>query len=270
MPLHPRAMKHRRLVAAWAAALLVLAPAGRGLRAPQQQGPAGEDDGPLPAGGLEHVKDMIRHMLEQKTSDLTDSVSRKEFCSSETAEAKSQLKQLQLRLEKRSADRDRLEAELAELSDSTADMHADVADAQKAAAKEMEVRSKEHDKYLEEKRQYEHSAPGVGREARLKAETSEASSDLAFRRRQQEALELVKTKTEAAKRNGAVILTKRSELADADRDRRDLEEQVANVKEVLAQLDRQCIVRPEPYVERKRRRKAEIESLKDAYTILGG
>mmetsp|Transcript_131400 Transcript_131400/g.319323 ORF Transcript_131400/g.319323 Transcript_131400/m.319323 type:complete len:219 (+) Transcript_131400:3-659(+) len=218
---------------------------------------------------------MIRHMIEQKTSDLTDSVGRKEFCDSELTKAKSQMKSLTLRLEKQTADRDKLEAELGALADSTAELRAEAAEARKAAEDDAEVRRRENAAYMEEKRRYERAAPAPGDRdaasaARLAAETEEAGRDLAFRRRQREARELAEARAREAGSGEAAARRGRLELAEAETDKRDLEEQVANTKEYLAQIERQCIVHPEPFEERKRRRTASIASLKDAYAILGG
>jgi len=241
----------------------------------QEAVPAPGDGTERPVG-LDHVKKMIRRMIDQRTLDLSESVSRKEFCSSELPKAKAKLAGLRLRLERRTADRDELEAQIAELGDSTSELQAAVAEARRAMAHEADVRSREREAFEEEGRALPPShavgadVGATAQDGRLQAATAEASRDLAFRRRQQEGLGLIRQKTEAAQHNQAAMLKKRSELSNANRDKQELEERLASAESYEAQIERQCLVRPEPQAERARRRHAEIQSLKDAYTILAG
>jgi len=231
---------------------------------------AGGRDAPV---GLDRVKDMIREMIDRKQSDLTESVSHKQFCDGELKQASMKLKDLQMRLEKQTADRDKLEAEMADLGDHAADLRDSEVEVRRGMAAASEARSKEHDSYMEGKRKYESGPPPSNDAAlkeRIKVETEEAARDLEFRRKEQQALDTIKEHAATAQRSTAQVSKMRLDLAEANRDIQDLQELLASAKDYKAQVDRQCIVRVEPAAERKRRRNQEIASLKDAYEILAG
>jgi len=73
----------------------------------------------------------------------------------------------------------------------------------------------------------------------------------------------VKYKTKEAK-----SLDKATAEANSDRD--GLQTELDAVLEYWEKIKEQCIAKPEPYEERKRRREAEIAGLKEALTILEG
>jgi len=73
----------------------------------------------------------------------------------------------------------------------------------------------------------------------------------------------VKYKTKEAK-----SLDKATAEANSDRD--GLQTELDAVLEYFDKIKEQCIAKPEPYAERKRRREAEIAGLKEALTILEG
>merc|ERR1719160_414532 len=60
------------------------------------------------------------------------------------------------------------------------------------------------------------------------------------------------------------------EVAELTSDKEGVQTELAAVVEYLGKLDKMCVAKPETYNERKSRREAEIEGLKQALQILEG
>merc|ERR1719386_599851 len=73
----------------------------------------------------------------------------------------------------------------------------------------------------------------------------------------------VKYKTQEAKSLDKAV-------AEATSDREGLQTELDAVLDYWEKIKEQCIAKPEPYEERKKRREAEIAGLKDALSILEG
>jgi septal ring factor EnvC (AmiA/AmiB activator) len=78
------------------------------------------------------------------------------------------------------------------------------------------------------------------------------------------------TKKQDVEYKNKEILELQHALSEHGNDREGEQEELDSVLEYLSKLNDQCVAKPEPYEERKRRREQEIEGLKNALDILEG
>mmetsp|Transcript_9131 Transcript_9131/g.22969 ORF Transcript_9131/g.22969 Transcript_9131/m.22969 type:complete len:660 (+) Transcript_9131:95-2074(+) len=78
------------------------------------------------------------------------------------------------------------------------------------------------------------------------------------------------TKKQDIKYKGEELAELKAATADNQNDRATEEEELDAVAAYISKLNDECVAKPEPYEERKRRRAEEIEGLKDALEILEG
>jgi chromosome segregation ATPase len=78
------------------------------------------------------------------------------------------------------------------------------------------------------------------------------------------------TKKQDVEYKNKEILELQHALSEHGNDREGEQEELDSVLEYLSKLNDQCVAKPEPYEERKRRREQEIEGLKNALEILEG
>mmetsp|Transcript_7268 Transcript_7268/g.20612 ORF Transcript_7268/g.20612 Transcript_7268/m.20612 type:complete len:331 (-) Transcript_7268:87-1079(-) len=239
-------------------------------------------------GSLDKVKHLIRDMISQKQSELHASVTKNDYCNSELPKAKHELKKIQLEIDDTGAHRDRLAAHIAEVKEENDDLLEESAKMQKKLTGTQAVRDQERAEYLKAKAKYEAFQPtgsddkmhaqikievqedwaqeahvpsrGHGGNCSLRARCAKPQNGWASTRMQRTQVQL----------NEAAAVKMRNELAEADKDARLQADLLASAKAYENRLAKQCVVRSESYKERARRRNEEIESMKDAYAILGG
>merc|ERR550537_2031016 len=78
------------------------------------------------------------------------------------------------------------------------------------------------------------------------------------------------TKTQDVKYKTKESKSLDASIAEATQDRTGLETELNAVLDYYESVTKQCIAKPEPYEERKKRREAEIAGLKEALQILSG
>jgi len=226
-----------------------------------------------PDGSMDKVKDMIKQMLDQKQADLAASTTQNEYCQKELPKAKADLKKLKEDEDERSASHDKLEAKQAQLSEDASNLAAEVAQTRKNLTEAEAIRDKEQAVYAKVKAQYEQDLRNhreVDEAKQIQTATEETDLDLNFRRLKRQALESIQQKEQDAKHIQAEVIKLKVEMSELERDsglQRDVMDSAKSYKE---QLDKQCIVRTDSYEERKRRRDRVMDSMKDAYVILGG
>jgi len=245
---------------------------------------------------LEGVKDLIRGMLVKAKAAHANDVGLNEFCTSESAHSKEALTTLGDRSEKAQADLDKLSAETDQTTQKIADLHAEIADLQKAVVNSSEARDKNHTAYLSRKAELENeesksrdemekvsnydSPDAAGERAklehaaedalkrRIKMETEEAAENFHWVREQREDKEQVKVKGETIKHEQRAILRMQSTMVDSKQDFQALKEQLSASKTYAQQIAHKCTVPSDTHAQRAEHRQSQIESLKDAYTIL--
>mmetsp|Transcript_7267 Transcript_7267/g.20607 ORF Transcript_7267/g.20607 Transcript_7267/m.20607 type:complete len:316 (-) Transcript_7267:87-1034(-) len=224
-------------------------------------------------GSLDKVKHLIRDMISQKQSELHASVTKNDYCNSELPKAKHELKKIQLEIDDTGAHRDRLAAHIAEVKEENDDLLEESAKMQKKLTGTQAVRDQERAEYLKAKAKYEAFQPTGSDDkmhAQIKIEVQEADRQLRFRHFQTDTLASINANQKKVQLNEAAAVKMRNELAEADKDARLQADLLASAKAYENRLAKQCVVRSESYKERARRRNEEIESMKDAYAILGG
>lgn len=223
--------------------------------------------------GMDKVKEMIQHMIVQKTADLTSSVTKGEYCNKELPRAHKELEKIKEEMDRHDAANDGLEAKIAAFADESKTLLTEVAELQKHVASDAGAREKEHAAYAELKAGYEKANTHDDDDAvkaQIKVETEEARKQIDFQRRQNEAVASIAAKEQKAKQNELDTTKMKNELSTLARDTRLQTDLLKSAKDYKQTLEKQCVVRTESYGERQRRRNEEIESMRDAYNILGG
>lgn len=274
-----------------ARALRFLAAEGQRLHSKELVSLAQEGDSP---GGLDKVKDLIRHMLAQKMTQQAESTDHHAFCGAEMGKSEKKVARLQQEAQKIQADLDEDSAKLAELKDNVADIHEELSSAHKGASEAMKLRSEEHQRFVDQKAQYEqdeeklaraaaqmettdekameaaHEAAEKAVEKRVKAEQAEQRAAFEYEESTKK-LEVMKaSKTKLAEDHEHTMVRMQHDLVEKQTDLRSTQEELDAAKDYAEKLKAQCVVSPDSHKERKQRREDEIGSLKEAYTILNG
>merc|ERR1711935_450624 len=101
-----------------------------------------------------------------------------------------------------------------------------------------------------------------------KEETEEADSQAEYEKVSQENAVTKTTKDQSVKYKSQELKARDSTAAEYSADRKSSSAELDAVLEYYAKIKERCIAKPETYEERKRRREAEIEGLKQALEIL--
>merc|ERR1719159_1314114 len=252
------------------------------------------------------VKGLIQEMIEKLVKEAEEEAAHKAYCDEEMGETKEKKTKLEAEMEKLETRIEKMTADIARLREEVKTLQKELA-ALANAEKEMdEIRAKEHEEYvvvsaelkegiegiqmaLKVLRDYYAKAPddhgkasgaGSGIIGLLEVAESDFSKNL----------EDVETEEQTAqdeydkikKENEITKVTKEQDVKYKTKEYKGLEKTVeeatgdlngfkdeyAAVMEYWEKIKEECIAKPEPYAERKRRREAEIEGLKEALSIL--
>lgn len=246
-----------------------------------------------PNEAMEKVKNLISHMIEQKQQEHADLTDHETFCKKEMSESKVKLRKLQLDIDKHQADYDKLEAQLAEKKDNNGDTQAALTNSLQKSQQAAEKRDKEKKQY-EAAREAASQKTAPPKEAdfswetpstpepepqreseadilkRIKAEQAEEDKAYKFKKEQEKA-EVDRARLQKDIEYGQQDVTRMErELVEAEQDLGTLKSEMDATKEYDAQIHSQCVVPRESHEERQARRQDQIESLKNAYEMLGG
>jgi len=199
-------------------------------------------------------------------------------------------------------------AEAKKLKEEVATLSAELADLAKSQAEMDKVREEEHAEFVKNKDEMDKGIEGIKlalkvlREYYAKKDKGHESADGAasgiigllevaesdmskgleemISAEEQAATEYEQTTkeneiSEATKEQDVKYKSKESKglskaAAEATADREGVQEELDAVLEYFAKIKEECIAKPEPYEERKKRREAEIAGLKEALAILEG
>mmetsp|Transcript_119754 Transcript_119754/g.344129 ORF Transcript_119754/g.344129 Transcript_119754/m.344129 type:complete len:696 (-) Transcript_119754:123-2210(-) len=254
------------------------------------------------------VKDMIRQMLQNLEKDAEADASHKAYCDKEMGETAEKKADKQAEMDKLSTSIDSMTTSIKQLKEEVAAVQANLAKLARAQSELDTIRREEKAEYAKNKpemlagleavkmamkllREY-YAKEGKAHEAaegasssiigllevvesdfsRLIAEMSAAeSSAQAAYDTETRANEIEKATSEQAvkyKSKSSVQLEARTSEAKSDRD--GVQAELSAILEYKARLLQMCVAKPQTYSERKARRQAEIDGLKEALSILEG
>jgi len=245
----------------------------------------------LPGDQMEKVKKMITRMIAQHQEAAAANTDHKAFCDKEMAASKTKLAQLNRELQKMNADQDLHSAKLAELKDSIADLHGEVAQDLKDRQKAANLRSKEAEAYKQAKQEGEQSVLELKRKARsdirsereaaikaeeeltlkqVRAENKEEDAVFTYKKNDEDLAVRTARKTKEVEQKERQVVKMTHDLSQDDGDTKMTKQEMSAAKEYAEKIQTSCTVRQDPAKERQLARKAQLGSLKEAYGILTG
>jgi len=262
---------------------------------------AGEDP-------FEKVKGLITEMIARLVKEAEEDAAHKAYCDKEMSETKAKKEELTDDIDGLNAKIDQMTAESKKLKEEVAVLSKELADLAKSQAEMDKLRAEEHAEYTVNRAEMEKGVEGIklalkvlreyyakedkGHQAAegaaggiigmLEVVESDFSKGLAEIISEEENAQAAYEQT--TKENEIAKVTKEQDVkyktkeaksldkatAEATADRDGLQTELDAVLEYWDKIKEQCIAKPEPYEERKRRREAEIAGLKEALTILEG
>lgn len=240
---------------------------------------------------IDNVKKMIGHMIATHQAAQAEDTSHKAFCDKEMESSKSKLEKLKREMEKRHADGDLHSAQLAQLKDSIADLHAGVAQAHKDRKKAADIREEEAADYKKSNAQWDQTLAEMRRKLRsdisaerelaekteeeltlkkVKAENKEDDAQFKYKKLDEEMAVAIARKTKEVEQKEHKVINMEHEASMEDGDYKMAQEEMAAAKEYAEKIKTTCTVRVDPAEERAAAREHQISSLKEAYGILSG
>merc|ERR1719163_966493 len=254
------------------------------------------------------VKGLIKEMIERLLKEAEAEASHKAYCDEEMAETKEKKEDLDATMEKLNTKIDKWTAEITKLKEEVATLQAELAALAKAQAEMDALRQKEHEEYVIVKKELEDGIEGItmvlkvlrdyyAKEGDAHGKASGAGGGIIGLLEVAESdftknLQDVETEEENAaneydritKENEIAKVTKSQDVKYKTKEYKGLEKLVAEassdltaaeteykaVMEYFDKIKEECIAKPTPYEEIKKRREAEIAGLKEALSILEG
>jgi chromosome segregation ATPase len=255
---------------------------------------------------FEKIKGMIGDMIEKLEQEAAEAAELKEWCDKEIAEATAKKEDVTATFEKLSTKIDSASAQSAKLKEEVATLQKELADLAKLTAEMDKIRSEEKAAFEKNHPEMEQGLKGVKLALKIlneyyaKAGKAHGSSDGAgggivgmleviesdFTKTitQMVAAEQMAADTyeKETKENAVEKTTKEADVkyktkeftgldkkvGELSSDRSGVEDELNAVNEYLASLDKKCTYKVESYAERKARRQAEIDGLKEALEVL--
>jgi len=254
------------------------------------------------------VKGLIEEMIEKLLKEAAEEAEKKAYCDKEMGETKAKKEELTDEIEALTTKIDKMTADSAKLKEEVAVLAKELADLAKSQAEMDKLREEEHTAYVKNKAEMEQGLEGI--KLALKVLREYYAKGASFLQKAEGAAagiigmlevvesdfskglaEMIAIEEEAAaeyekvtKENEIAKTTKEQDVkyktkeskalaksaAELTSDREGLQTELDAVLDYWAKISEECIAKPEPYEERKKRREAEIAGLKDALAILEG
>jgi len=254
------------------------------------------------------VKELIKNMIETLQADAQSDASHKAYCDKELGESNQQKAEKTSTVDKLKAKMDKLMSKSAMLKDEVATLQKELAELASTQLDMDNIRSKEKATFTRSKAEMEQGIAGVktalkvlrdyyaqddkshdsgdgaasGIVGMLEVVESDFTKDLsemtvAEQTSASEYKKLTQENTVEKARKDQDVKYKRKEsksldveASEAKSDRASTQEELDAINSYLEKLDEMCIAKPDSYSDRKARREAEIDGLKEALTILNG
>jgi len=254
------------------------------------------------------VKSLITDMISRLEADAKSDASHKAYCDKETSEATAKKVEKKALIEKLSTEIDSMSARSAKLKEEVATLQKELAELASSQAEMDKIRSDEKalytknsaemkvgiegvqkalsilkDYYASEEKDHS-AAEGAGSGiigmleviesdftkglAEMEVAESSAAKDYDKVSKQNEIATTMKNQDVKYKQKEAAGLDK--SVSQTSSDLESAQAELDAIMEYLAKLADMCVAKAEPYAERKRRRDAEVEGLKEALNILEG
>merc|ERR1719364_156764 len=253
------------------------------------------------------VKGLISDMIEALLKEAAEDAAHKGWCDKETSETKAKKEELTDEITALTTKIDKMTADSAQLKEEVAILSKELADLAKSQAEMDKLREEESTAYKKNKAEMEEGLEGI--KLALKVLRDYYAKDAAHKAAEgagggiigmleviesdfsKGLAEMIAIEEEAAaeyekqtKENEIAKTTKEQDVkyktkeaksldkavAEYTGDREGLQTELDAVLDYWSKIQEQCIAKPEPYEERKKRREAEIAGLKDALAILEG
>jgi predicted RNase H-like nuclease (RuvC/YqgF family) len=245
-------------------------------------------------------------MLEKLQKEAAEDATEKAYCDKEMSETETKKSDKEAEIEKLTTEIDQKSAKSAKLKEQVATLQKELAELAKAQAEMDKLRKEEHDLYVTNKAEMEQGVQGVklalkvlrdyysgddkahassegagaGIIGLLEVCESDFSKDLAEIVSQEETAQAAydketkenqiekATKDQDVKYKNQESTALDKAVAEAKSDRSGVQEELDAVMEYYAKLKERCVAKAETYEERKARREAELDGLKQALDIL--
>jgi len=250
------------------------------------------------------ISDMIANLLKEAEADA----SHEAYCDKEMTETKAKKEELTDEIDKLSTKIDKMSAESASLKEEVATLSKELADLAKSQAEMDKIREDEKAAFATNKPEMEEGLEGIklalkvlceyyaaedkghaaaegagsGIIGMLEVIESDFSKGLAeiisveetaqaeYERITKENEVMKVTKEQDVKYKSKTAKSLDKTVAETTADKEGLQTELDAVLDYWEKIKEQCIAKPEPYEERKKRREAEIAGLKEALAILEG
>lgn len=253
------------------------------------------------------VKTLISDMIATLEEDGQADASHKAYCDKQTSETVAKKTEATAQVEHLSTKIDMAQTRAAKLKEEVADLQKALAELASSQSEMDRVRSEEKRTYKANKSDMEQGLEGIklalnilrdyyakeaGHAAASGASSgivsmlevvesdfskglaemsaSEGAAAAAYERQTNQNAITKATKTQDVKYKLKTVAGLEKSVAELTSDREGVQAELAAVVEYLGKLDKMCVAKPETYNERKSRREAEIEGLKQALQILEG